>query len=329
MNTADVLAQKRELMTQVRLLTDLHQQGLISDEEYKQRKKAILDSVFTLATRQDAGGSADTGGTRAAGAEAPAAKEEPKTDPMAAFADVEFGSYHALVIGNNAYEYMPKLHMAETDARAVAKVLKRDYGFKTRLLINATRRDILAEMAHLRRSLTEGDNLLIYYAGHGILDEDAERGYWLPVDAEEDIKANWISTADITDALKATDAWHVLVIADSCYSGTLVRAGSTRVIRGGGDRVPLIKRLAIKKSRTVLTSGGLEPVKDSGGGDHSVFAKAFLDALTENADVMEGQEMFTKLRGKVVMNADQTPEYADVRKAGHDGGDFVFVRKRR
>ena len=54
-NTADILAQKRELMTQVRLLTDLHQQGLISDEEYKQRKKAILDSVFTLARRQDAG----------------------------------------------------------------------------------------------------------------------------------------------------------------------------------------------------------------------------------------------------------------------------------
>ena len=37
----------------------------------------------------------------------------------------------------------------------------------------------------------------------------------------------------ITDALKATDAWHVMIVADSCYSGTLVRAGSTRVIRGG------------------------------------------------------------------------------------------------
>ena len=26
-----------------------------------------------------------------------------------------------------------------------------------------------------------------------------------------------------------------------------------------------------------------------------------------------------------MVNADQTPEYADVRKAGHDGGDFLFV----
>ena len=26
--------------------------------------------------------------------------------------------------------------------------------------------------------------------------------------------------------------------------------------------------------------------------------------------------------------ADQTPQYADVRNAGHDGGDFLFVRKK-
>jgi hypothetical protein len=26
-------------------------------------------------------------------------------------------------------------------------------------------------------------------------------------------------------------------------------------------------------------------------------------------------------------NADQIPEYADIRLAGHDGGDFLFVRK--
>jgi hypothetical protein len=26
--------------------------------------------------------------------------------------------------------------------------------------------------------------------------------------------------------------------------------------------------------------------------------------------------------------ADQTPQYSDIRRAGHDGGDFLFVRKR-
>lgn len=65
-----------------------------------------------------------------------------------------------------------------------------------------------------------------------------------------------------------------------------------------------------------------------GGGSHSMFAKAFLSALADNKSVMETQRLFTVLRETVTINADQTPEYADVRKAGHDGGDFIFVRKR-
>jgi hypothetical protein len=42
---------------------------------------------------------------------------------------------------------------------------------------------------------------------------------------------------------------------------------------------------------------------------------------------MDGQEFFTKIRRPVVLNAHQTPEYTDIRLAGHDGGDFLFVRR--
>ncbi|MCP5366113.1 MAG: caspase family protein [Hyphomicrobiales bacterium] len=258
-------------------------------------------------------------------ARATQASATPLRDSGKWWSDIEFGGFHALVIGNNAYRHLPPLKTAIGDAQAVARVLGREYGFTVHLLLDATRRDILKKFAELRKTLTGGDNLLIYYAGHGILDSDAERGYWLPVDADEDIKDNWVSNVDITDSLKAMQAWHVLVVADSCYSGTLVRSGP-RVVQGGGDRAQLVRRLALKKSRTVLTSGGIEPVVDSGGSGHSVFAKAFMDTLRENTDVLEGQEIFLRLRQKVVLNADQTPEYADVRKAGHDGGDFVFVR---
>jgi hypothetical protein len=42
---------------------------------------------------------------------------------------------------------------------------------------------------------------------------------------------------------------------------------------------------------------------------------------------MNGQELFVALRRKVQLNADQIPEYGDIRNAGHDGGDFFFVRQ--
>ena len=83
-----------------------------------------------------------------------------------------------------------------------------------------------------------------------------------------------------------------------------------------------------KKTRTALTSGGLEPVVDRGGGGHSVFAKAFLDALRDNTGVMDGTQMFTRVREQVRLNADQTPQYSNIHLAGHEvGGDFLFVRR--
>ena len=232
-----------------------------------------------------------------------------------------------MVIGNDSYEYLPDLMTAAADAKAITKVLRDEYGFEVELLIDADRRKILRTLSKLRRKLTEEDNLLVYYGGHGILDRDAERGYWLPVDAEEGFIDSWISNATITDQLKAIDAWHVLVMADSCYSGAILREAGAPV-EDIGDRKTFLERLAIKKSRTVMSSGGLEPVADGGGSGHSVFANAFLSALADNRSVMETQRLFTVLREKVAVNADQTPEYADVRKAGHDGGDFIFVRKR-
>jgi hypothetical protein len=242
------------------------------------------------------------------------------------FAGIHFGQYHALVIGNNDYRDLPKLKTAVGDARAVAKVLVEQYGFKTRVLINATRADVIRALAEMRAKLKADDNLLVYYAGHGIVDSVTEQGYWLPVDAEEAVPTNWVSNTDITNMLRAIRAKHIMVVADSCYSGTLVRAAPAKM-KTANEREAWVKRMLKKRSRTALVSGGLEPVMDSGGGGHSVFAKAFLTALRENQDVLEGQALFTAIKRPVVTNSDQTPQYSDIRRAGHEGGEFMFVRK--
>ena len=243
------------------------------------------------------------------------------------FFGIDLGRYHALIIGNNEYDHLTDLTTPRNDALALAKLLRREYGFTVNVLLDAKRHDILSGLAGMRRRLGGDDNLLIYYAGHGYFDRDAAQGYWLPVDAEEDIKSNWISNADVTDVLRATDAHHVLVMADSCYSGALVRSG-VPLIHWTGQRKSVLKRLAFKRSRKVMTSGGLEPVIDGGGGGHSVFAHALLDILAENSEMMAAFRVFAALREKVVDNADQTPEYSHIRKAGHDGGEFIFIRNK-
>ena len=247
-------------------------------------------------------------------------KESIKTKPHL-YPDIDFGKYSALVIGNNNYQYLPPLKTAQNDAKKVAETLKDHYGFKVKLLLDANRSEILMALSNLRWNLTRQDNLLIYYAGHGWLDKEANEGYWLPVNAQKDNTIAWISNSSITASLRALKAKHVLIVADSCYSGKLAR-GVHIVYRTPG----YLTRLSQKRARCVMSSGGLEPVTDSGGAKmHSVFATAFLNALKDNKDIMDGAQLFNKLRRPVMLNSDQTPEYSDIRKAGHEGGEFLFV----
>ena len=245
---------------------------------------------------------------------------------------INFGTYYALLIGNQKYTYLPKLETPEHDVTSLAEVLGRKYGFKTRVLLNATRHDILQALNELRRDMTDKDNLLIYYAGHGQLEKKIGRGYWLPVDGEADSNTNWIPTFAITDVLGIMAAKHVLIVSDSCYAGALTRSALAQLETGKSDeaRQHWLRVMAEKRSRTVLASGDLQPVLDSGGGGHSVFARALLDVLRTNSDILEGQRLHKEIAARVAYVAaahslEQLPQYAPIHYAGHEAGDFLFV----
>ena len=268
---------------------------------------------------------------RAAAEVGAVAQPEPAVAARPVIPDLNLGQFHALVIGNNAYQFLPPLKSAINDARAVAEVLSEKYGFKVTLIEDADRYQILSSLNELRKTLTENDNLLIYYAGHGELDRTNMRGHWLPVDAEAESSANWISNVAVTDILNAMNARRVLVVADSCYSGALTRAAMARLESGMDQeaRLAWLKAMADKRSRTALTSGGLAPTLDGGGGDHSVFARAFLDVLEQNDGLIEGQRLFQEISARVTYAAskfrfEQLPQYAPIKFAGHEAGEFFF-----
>jgi hypothetical protein len=249
-------------------------------------------------------------------------------------AGATFGQYHALVIGNNEYRQIRPLKTAVNDAREIAGVLGEQYGFKVTLLLNANRYEMLSALNALRAQLTEDDNLLLYYAGHGQLDRVNQRGHWLPVDAEPDSPANWISNISVTDILNAMGVQQLLVVADSCYSGAMTRSAVIRLEPGLSEeaKAQAIQTMARKRSRLLMTSGGVEPVVDSTGGPHSPFAQSFLELLRLNRGVLPTQDLFRRLQLRVItmvqgLDVQQVPEYAPIHFAGHQSGDFLFVRK--
>ena len=258
----------------------------------------------------------------------------PESDrPIRPAPNLSLGTYHALVIGNNEYKGFKRLKTAINDAEVIAGILSNRYGFKVKLLRNATRVQILSELNDLRQRLTDKDNLLIYYAGHGELDQKNQRGYWLPVDAQPGNTSNWISNIDLSDILNLMAVKHLLVVADSCYAATLTRSSSGRLEAAMTEEelARAVQNLANKRARLVLTSGGIEPVLDNTGGDHSVFAQIFIETLQSNDGVLLGRDVFQRVQLKVNAMAQrwavpQVPEYAPIKYAGHEGGDFFFLR---
>jgi uncharacterized caspase-like protein len=238
------------------------------------------------------------------------------------------GKNFALIIGNNDYDLLPTLKTAVGDADAVADVLETYYDFDEgtiKLLTNATRREILGALSKLRRSLTAEDRLLIYYAGHGQIDPATDEGFWQPVDSEPESDFTWISNADVKRYLGGMPAKHVLVIADSCFSGSLTRGATT--VNENEDKFFL--NIDKYPSRKIISSGGTEPVADSGSGGHSVFAYYLIKVLSENTKpYITSFQLYDRLVRGVTNNSNQTPEFGTVPDSGDQGsGDFTFIRR--
>ncbi len=234
------------------------------------------------------------------------------------------GRFYAVVIGESNYRKFETLPTAVNDARAIAQLLEQTYGFKVARLENAESKDILAALNAIGRQMTDNDNLVIFYAGHGSVRN--EKGYWQPVDADFDM-TNWISPAIVKDVLLDHPSRRMLILADSCYSGALVKGTPP-------SPSPTDARDA-KHARMVISSGGDAPVIDSADGQHSIFTRALLDVLGKPGQkITDVQSVFTRIRERVVDSArragrEQNPQLSAIAEVGDEGGTFFFVAQKK
>ena len=243
----------------------------------------------------------------------------------------DFGNYYALLIYVEEYKHLNNLTTPKKDVEDIAKILKNRYGFvESKIIPNPKSRDDLIEILDgFKNRLNKNDNLLIYYAGHG-----SKGGYWQLSNAKKHTRYGWILIKEaINKTLKEMNSQHILVIADSCYSGVLTRSGVDENILDPNDREYFSKLYKIK-SRNVLTSGGFEPVldKDPTNPNHSVFANGLLKMLKDNNRLIFSlEEKYKEVESYVEENSHkkQTPLYSQVKGTGYEkGGDFIFLDKK-
>ncbi|MDB6062096.1 MAG: peptidase [Verrucomicrobiaceae bacterium] len=246
----------------------------------------------------------------------------------------QFGRFYALVIGDEQYQKIESLKTPLNDADEISALLQNRYGFKVTQLRNADNVTIMEAINNLNNVLTEGDNLLIYYAGHGSRTQSgtAETGFWLPVNADPPPRDTyWVSNDFVTRHIAHFKAKRVLVVADSCYAGLLSSEPGFLLL--GANGVPSADYIRYKidrRARLLLASGGDFPVLDNGGDTHSVFADAFISVLRDNTRLLTGPELYREVKSRVQKSASalqfqQEPVYKAIKEAGHEVGDFFFV----
>jgi hypothetical protein len=239
------------------------------------------------------------------------------------------GQYHALLIANQDYVNLEDLSTPIRDTAEIEKLLVGRYGFRVKVLRNATDDQIMRTLHDYSNELTEEDNLLIYYAGRGHRPEGAPpgRAYWLGVDADPDLEHTWLLADHVSNKIKEIAAKRLLLVTDSCFAGRRLQSVSMSVGRGLDPEA--FKLLAQSRSRLVLTSGANYPVYDkSGDRTHSLFAKFFLEVLRQNKNVLSAEmlsfEMINRIRERVEDPERATPAYNSLEDAGHRAGEFFL-----
>ena len=195
-----------------------------------------------------------------------------------------------------------------------------DYGFaeaNVTTLENPTEDELLSAFVQLRGKVTAEDNLIIFYAGHGLWNEQIEQGYWLPSDSDNDTPSRWVSNSDIRDFIKSIPSRHTLLITDACFGGGIFKA------RGIEEADRAIQVLHSTPSRKAMTSGVLTEVPD-----RSVFLDYLVDRLKNNPQSwLTAQQLFAALQEPVINNSPVTPQYGEIFGANDEGGEFIFFRR--
>ena len=231
------------------------------------------------------------------------------------------GKHYALIIGINEYDdpVITDLDKPVRDAELFYSAITSKYSFdpqNVRLLRDATMAQIVEALDYFADLVQPRDNFLIFYAGHGVWDEKAEIGFWLPSDANKDSKLAWFRNSTLRDYLKEIKSKHTLLISDACFAGSIFKTRGTLM-----DASHAINKLYDLPSRKAMTSGIFTEVPDE-----SAFLKFLVKRLIENNEkYLTSGQLFSSFEIAVSNNSNSVPKFGVIQDVGDEGGDFIFI----
>lgn len=182
----------------------------------------------------------------------------------------------ALIIANEEYEMATNVEMATNDGLAIKEYCSKTLGMRDKQILyypNATYGKInkaLRDVKSIAQAYNGKINLIVYYAGHGIPDNNTKDAYIMPVDADGTDPSVCFSLKKLYTELDAMHLNQSVVFLDACFSGA----------QRDGDMIIAARGVAIK------------PQEEKPQGSTIVFA-ATSDSETAFSYKEQGHGLFT------------------------------------
>ncbi len=274
---------------------------------------------------------------------------------------VRQGKDYALLLATDRYQHWDDLNTSIRDAEAIGNELEK-YGFQVEIKKNLkTRADILNTLsAYAKKDYQPGDQLFVYFTGHGNFDAKIRLGYIAASDsklpADDPIHASYLSYAELKQVLDRLACPRILLVLDVSYGGTFddkiaLGKGTTGndnpstkddvTAKGPQPQLHLAETLKVK-TRWYLSAGGKEDVQD--GMEHSLFTLSLLTVLRDGAGkdgVLTVPEIEHQLPSKLQAELDklkglfpnaeiqQTPASGPFGSGKKSDNAFVFIKAQK
>ena len=147
---------------------------------------------------------------------------------------------YALIIANENYEFVDNVDYALHDGEIFKEYCIKTLGIPEKQVLyarNATSGMMNGEVEKLVKlaNIDEGANIIVYYCGHGIPDENTNEAYLIPVDGKGANIVTCYSLNKLYSTLSATKAANITYFLDACFTGSN-REGSMLVAARGVAR---------------------------------------------------------------------------------------------
>jgi Caspase domain len=285
------------------------------DEEKRKMAKQLETMTQMLAKLQQENAKAIEA---AKAKEAVVAIAEPIAQPRE---PVTYANRKALVIGNDLYTHVPKLHNAGADAEAMAKSLE-SVGYKVFKYLNLDEKKFKQVIRDFRQNLSGGDEVLFFYAGHGV--QLGNANYLLPTDVqgdqEDQVKDDAILLQKVLDDLEEKKTKFALAVIDACRDNPF--KGKGRAIGGRG-----LAPTSAATGQMIMFSAGsgqqaLDRLGDNDKEKNGLFTRIFVKEMTKPGFSVD--RVLRNVRNEVVRLArsvghEQTPALYD-----QAVGEFYF-----